>query len=139
MKLYKPNYNEYTNEEKFRIKEAAPNDAIVKVNGSLINKQFNRNDWVKLRYNENHIYRIIRGASVKDLTQDKVWISYDSELELGIANIQDCEIDIAKATLFEKYVIAPWNTPNIVERNLFRMASVIAFIGIILGIIGIML
>ncbi len=115
MKLYKPNYNEYTNEEKFRIKEAAPNDAVVKVNGSLINKQFNRNDWVKLRYNENHIYRIIRGASVKDLTQDKVWINYDSELD--ISNVHDCEIKIAKATFFEQYVLAPWNTPNIVKET----------------------
>ena len=36
MNLYKPNYNEFTEEEKFRIKEVAPTDAIVKVNISLI-------------------------------------------------------------------------------------------------------
>jgi hypothetical protein len=139
MNLYKPKYNEYTEEEKFRIKEAAPTDAIVKVYSSLINSQFRRNDWVKLGHNGKYIYKIIRGASVKDLTQDKLWINYDSELELDISNVHDCEIKIAKATFFEQYVLAPWNTPNTVERNLYRVASALAFISIILSIIGIML
>lgn len=135
--MYKPNYNEYTEEEKFRIKEAAPTDAIVKVNSSLINRQLRRNEWVKLSYRGKSIYRIIRGASVKELTQDKLWINYDSELDLGVANIQDCEIDIAKASLFQQFVLAPWNTPNIVERNLFRAATILGLISIGLGITGI--
>lgn len=137
MNLYKPNYNEFTEEEKFRIKEATPTDAIVKVNISLINRQFRRNEWVKLSYSRKSIYRIIRGASVKDLTQDKLWINYDSELELDISNVHDCEIKIAKATFFEQYVLAPWNTPSIVERNLFRVATVLGLISIGLGITGI--
>lgn len=136
-KLYKPNYNEYNEEEKFRIKEAALTDAIVKVNSKLINRQFSRNDWIKISHNGKRIYRIIRGANVKDLTQEKLWINYDSKLELGITNVQDCEIEIAKATFFEQYFFAPWNTPSIVERNLFRVATILGLLSIGLGIIGI--
>ena len=137
MNLYKPNYNEYTEEEKFRIKEAAPTDAIVKVNSSLINRQFKRNAWVKLSYSGKSIYRIIRGARVKDLTQDKVWLSYDSMQELGIDDKKDSQIIVTKATLVGQYLLAPWHTPNIVERNLFRAATMLGLLSVVLGILGI--
>ena len=136
MNLYKPNYNEYTEEEKFRIKEAAPTDAIVKVNSSLINRQFRRNEWVKLSHSGKYIYRIIRGSSVKDLTQDKIWLSYDSKQELGIGDKQVSQIIVTKATLIGQILLAPWNTPNIVERNLFRAATILGALSVVLGLLG---
>ena len=137
MKLYKPNYNKYTKEEKFRIKEASPTDAIVKINSNLINSHFNRNEWVKLSYSGKSIYRIIRGASVRDLSKDKIWLSYDSTQELGIVDKQDSQIIVTKATLVGQILFAPWNTPNIVERNLFRAATILGLLSMVLGILGV--
>ena len=133
MKLYKPNYNECTGEQKLLIKESKPNDAIAKVRNTSLSAIYKRNQWFKLSCNGIHIYRIIRGSSVKDLTKDKLWISYDSELELGLYGCHDCKIDIVKATLFEQYILAPWHTPNIVERNLFRISTLVGIVSLLLG------
>ena len=135
-KLYIPNYKDYNEEEIFRIKESAPNDSMVKVNGIYLSRGYKRNEWVKLSYNGKNVYRIIRGSNVRDLVKDKLWISYDSELELGVQIRQECEIKLMKASWFEQYIIAPWNTPNIVERNLFRTATIMGLTGLFLGVLS---
>lgn len=137
-KIFIPSAHDLEPEEIDRIKIMQPSDAIVKIRNNYINSSFKRNQWVKIKNEKQVIYRIVRGATATGLTDDKIWMSYDSKLELGITTQKNAEVKVSKANIYETYILAPWNTPNIVERNLFRMATILGLISVLLGFIGLL-
>ena len=140
LKLFQPSYSNLTEEQISRIREMTPSDTVVKVWNKGICNPFKRNNWVKIKNDKQVIYRIVRGAVVTGLTADQIWMSYDSQLELGLSTEKDREVElrVSSANMFERYILAPWNTPNPVERNLYRVATALGFISVLLGLIGLL-
>ena len=131
-KLFHPYSVKNYEELKLEYENKRPQENEVKVNFGHINKDFKRNSWVKIIYEKNKIYRVIKGSNVDNLSNNYVWLDYDSRLELKInqGDEGDAEILIKGTNLLERWFIAPFKHPNPMERSQFRLSMIITVLAL---------
>jgi hypothetical protein len=112
----------------------------VRLSTARIAGGFKRNSWVKITCGTNVIYRIAKGSNRVGMDREKLWLNYDSVVELGLdrPSEQKSELSIDKCNALEKYVLAPYFQPNRLDRVVFRLNLWIALLGTIAAIKEIM-
>ncbi len=136
-KLFLPKYSELVEENKNELKAKAPEDIEVKIQNQKINNGFKRNQWLRIQCGKKVIYRVVRGATATGLTSEKIWLSYDSRIELGAES--GSEIIISPCSTWERIVSAPMNSPDPFMKAQFYFSVVISVAGIVIGSLGVML
>ncbi len=96
-------FNPYPEQEYFRDKKPEAWEA--KVFTVHINRDFKRNDLLKITNGKKVIFRYSRGVAYPILVQNQIWIDYDSKLELGVDFGYD--VKVVKANTVEKILVAP--------------------------------
>lgn len=124
-------YNPYPVQEHYSDKK--PKAWEVKVYTFHINRDFKRNELLKISAGKKSIYRYVKGVSYNGLNQNKVWIDYDSRIELGVEF--NSIVKVEKASIIESYIIAPLKNPNPWERQEFYLTTLIAILSIVLTIL----
>jgi len=136
-KLFNPDYQNLSEQDREDLKNKAPTDAYVKISIHNINADgFERNTWVKIEANDEKVYRIVRGAVASGLSNDRIWMTYDTKHKLGIINKNDVPIKVSKANFYERTFIGSWNTPDLVQRNIFRAVLMIGLSSLVVGVIN---
>jgi hypothetical protein len=123
-------FNPYPEQEYFRDKKPEAWEA--KVFTVHINRDFKRNDLLKITNGNKVIFRYSKGVSYPRLVQNQIWIDYDSRLELGVDF--GSEVKVVKANIVEEILVAPLKSPVPWERHNQIWNLLFAILLFILGI-----
>ncbi len=135
--LYLPKSSELNDENKNEPKAKYPEDIEVKILNKKINQWLKRNQWLRIQCNKKVIYRVVRGATAKGLTADKIWLSYDSRKELDAD--ERSTLLIRPCTKWERLFKAPQNSPDPFMRAQFYLSVWISLVGALTGLMGVLL
>lgn len=113
-------------------KDKKPKAWDVKLSTYHINCDFKRNELLKISNGDRKIYLYAKGVSYFGLVQNHIWIDYDTRVELGVDF--DSLVQVTKANVIEKFLIAPLKSPVPWERNNQIWNLSLAILFFILGI-----
>jgi hypothetical protein len=125
-------FNPYPEQQHYKDKK--PKEWEVKVSTYHINCDFNRNQLLKISNQKKTIYRYAKGVAYPGLLQNQLWIDYDSRLELEAE--LGTTVNISKANIIEKVLIAPLGSPLPWEKQSYFLTFFLAVISLVLAIVG---
>jgi hypothetical protein len=132
--LYEPNKFNLDADGYERLK---PKEHEARLNSAELRSKYKRNSWITIQSDKNKIYRIVKGTAASGLTNELIWLDYDSKLELAGSTKSLESVKVRKSNFLEVYFLALWNQPNRIERAQFKLTSFIALLSIILAIYAI--
>lgn len=116
-----------------------PKSNEVKMHPSTMKEKFTRNQWIAISHGGKTIYRIVKGATPKGLPGEFIWIDYDSRLELGLSEDFEGKLVLKRCDFKERWLYAPWFTPEPLQRAQFRMGFIVSLISLFVSLVSLLI